>query len=190
MKKLAVGILLCLSFGVIAKEGGNGGFAYTNSITLLEVAKDRVIEKLSSINATCINVRLKGEGLSPIKLTVMIQSIKNLKMSFAKTKEAVNPAGIKLPLMFSYGSDENGINYIEALQPFFLAYMTNAYSRSELAYKTRNCSTERPCENVNSILLEVEAALIHESSHFLNYSELDAEKLKEIILSIYETREC
>ena len=102
-------------------------------------------------------------------------------MSFTKNKTATNPAGQVIPLMFSYGTDPvNGAEYVEALQPFFIANMSNNFSKGELNHGVKVQFREL----IEAEILEAQMLLLHEAVHFLGYSELDAEKLESVFPKI------
>jgi len=167
------------------KGVGNGGFAYKNAITLLNAAQNDLSEWLFKLNEGCINSKLSPHGLSPVSTRRLGQAIKNMKSSYQKNKNSINPSGDTLPLMFTYGTSKEGIEHIEALQPFFVAYMSNAYTRN-INQKNiyHNGSVIMRRRLAEGVFAEVQGLLLHEASHIFKYSELDAEKFAREMMSI------
>lgn len=174
MKARYLILMMCISASAIAggSELGNGGFAFSRSpaAELLKFTSQELDEGLKLRSESCVNELLTQKGLRPIDLGKLRQIIRNVRKNYLDSTIRSNAEGDQEPLLFDYGTDEEG-PYIEAQQIFFVSY---------LAADVNDARHQR----------DISLMLLHEASHHFDHNDDEARKFALEMRALARSMRC
>lgn len=145
------------SVGPIA---GGGGFSNTNGAPLLEQAQATLLDQLQKASwKIFVNADMDQEQATAVQQK-LIQLVSTMRQSPEKTRKyRKNQRNQNVLLEFDYGTDADG-DYIEALEPFFIASSMVAMP-------------EEKSEAEEKLFRLIHRKILHEAAHHLGFPKDD-----------------